>query len=203
MYKHNPQNKDQVWRTWCTTVDENQVYQCREDIKCASGKFERGSLVLLQVLRLADDTDGKIMVTDFNAYGKRMISDHCNYFTKSELQFNISDVITLSLEDFKRLFEPVQEINNAWNSYKLRQACIDSIWSGISIGLSVVLVALIMFSFICFELYDELLGKQVGIFSLIAFLICVLICIGGALATALTDMHQVKRVVGSYISKEI
>lgn len=193
MYKPNPQNVDQIWRTWCAAVDQDQIYQCREDIECPNGKFERGDLVLLQMISLRDNTDGRIWVTDFNAYGKRMISNHCDYFTKSELKFNISDVIILSLDDFERLFEPVQELNSLWENYWELQSHRENIWAGLSIGLFAVFVFSLFFSFF----------KQVALFSLITLFALILICFGGALVAKLADQHQMKTLLKPYISEEV
>ncbi len=117
MYKPKQEVSDQVWDTWCGTVNDEQLYRCREHIKCDNGEFEKDDLVVLSLLSLVDSIDGEIRVTDFNAYAKRLISDNCNSFTNSELQFDISDTITISLKDFENLFEPISAFAGAWKHY--------------------------------------------------------------------------------------
>ncbi len=173
MYNLYANSPAKLKQTWSNLVNEEHVYRCLRAIPCKNGEFEEGTLVTLKVL---NSTSGELCITDFRRYAKRMITSGCAWFHRSDLENEISDTIKLSLNDFEKMFEPVQEFNEAWTQIKLMYSHYVDIWAIIvgALGLlSIILWCIFLFnpSFIGFSNPLSTFGKICLIVTAVSILI--------------------------------
>ncbi len=175
MYNPHEDNPDKLKQAWLEMIQTESVYRCLKRVSCEYGEFDADTLVTLEVV---SPTSGKIRVTDFKKYAERMISSECMQFHKRSLEDEISDIVSLSLIDFEKTFEPVQEFNNAWQANKHIFKHRVNIWIRTLVAVAALICILIVSLFIFPEVAPIMLciiTSALVIFTLVGFVSAVLI----------------------------
>lgn len=94
-------------------IKDDTVYQCKKEIKCEKGFFEKGSFVMLQVCNAKSE---KIYIIDFTSVCERVKDNplECDYIIKCDNLYNrdLWDKAQIPVNMMHDCFEKADEINH-------------------------------------------------------------------------------------------